>query len=212
MSNASSTFYSQLGKPQPVQISLLPEHWVVCTYSSTLRSGNNEGDTLDMIMPERTLVTPHLSGGRLELTPYHGRDTPQQTLEEAGFTYKGTRPLFDAAVITPEKLELVTFSPTGEWSILEYPIKGGLLEYEGKFYGDFSVDLVQPVATPRPAVLEPAIGFTPVTGESPFGLYKWDGNPPRPPKKGEHYLSGAIPQAWKASNDLTVEFFIAVKV
>ncbi len=31
----------------------------------------------------------------------------------------------------------------------------------------------------------------------------------RRPCKGEFYLSGAEPEAWKASNDLTSEFYIA---
>lgn len=47
----------------------------------------------------------------------------------------------------------------------------------------------------------PSIGFSPVHGgdmyESP-GMYMWDGKPARRPKKGEHYLSGAKVQAWKA--------------
>ena len=34
----------------------------------------------------------------------------------------------------------------------------------------------------------------------------------RCPKKGEWYLSGAIPMAYKAPNDLTQEFFIATIV
>jgi len=31
----------------------------------------------------------------------------------------------------------------------------------------------------------------------------------RPPKKGEWYLSGAIPAAYKAPNDLSTEYLIA---
>jgi len=30
----------------------------------------------------------------------------------------------------------------------------------------------------------------------------------RAPKKGEWYLSGAIPEAWKAKNDLSSKYFI----
>ena len=32
------------------------------------------------------------------------------------------------------------------------------------------------------------------------------------PKKGEWYLSGAIPEAYEAPNDLTTEYFIGVPV
>lgn len=64
-------------------------------------------------------------------------------------------------------------------------------------------------------IRRPKIGFSPVMGgdiyESP-GKYMWDGKPARCPKKGEHYLSGAKPQAWKAPNDLSTEFYIAIKV
>lgn len=31
----------------------------------------------------------------------------------------------------------------------------------------------------------------------------------RPPKQGEYYISGAIPEAYRAPNDLTSSFYIA---
>lgn len=34
----------------------------------------------------------------------------------------------------------------------------------------------------------------------------------RPPRKGEWYLSGAIVQAWKAPNDLSTPYWIAVSI
>jgi hypothetical protein len=34
----------------------------------------------------------------------------------------------------------------------------------------------------------------------------------RPPKKGEFYLSGAIIEAYRAPNDLTTEYWIAIPV
>lgn len=34
----------------------------------------------------------------------------------------------------------------------------------------------------------------------------------RPPKKGEWYISGAIPEAYKAFNDLDTPFWIAKRV
>lgn len=143
---ASCKFYNQLGGPSPVKISLLPKHWVVCTYSSTLRYGSEEySNLLDMPFPERTMVDVEMAGHRLELNPYHGRDTADEDMEDMGFSFVGERPVFDAAVITPEKLQLVTYSPTGDWTILEYLIKGGCLEYEGKFYGDFAIDVVTKV-------------------------------------------------------------------
>ena len=30
----------------------------------------------------------------------------------------------------------------------------------------------------------------------------------RTPKRGEYYLSGATPEAWRAPNDLSTEFYI----
>jgi len=67
----------------------------------------------------------------------------------------------------------------------------------------------------------PICGFKDLTG--PMGLnkdgkafypkYRWDGQPKRVPKKGEYFISGAIPQAYKAtSDDMTDQFFIAVRV
>lgn len=41
--------------------------------------------------------------------------------------------------------------------------------------------------------------------------FKWS-NEFRAPKKGEFYLSGIIPEVYKAPNDLTQKFFIFVKV
>lgn len=57
----------------------------------------------------------------------------------------------------------------------------------------------------------PAINFKLVPAEG-GGHAKWDGKPMRPPKKGEYYLSGAKVTAYKAPNDLTTPYYIAVKV
>lgn len=37
---------------------------------------------------------------------------------------------------------------------------------------------------------------------------EWTGEK-RPPKKGEWYISGAIPQAYRAPNDLSFDYYIA---
>lgn len=212
---ASCNFYNQLGSPSPVKINLLPAHWVACTYASTLRFGSEDhSDLLDMTFPERTLVGVELHGHKLELFPYHGRDTLEEEMEESGYTFEGDKPVFDAAFITPELLTLITYHVNGTWASTEHPIKQGCLEFGGKFYGDFSIDVVV-MAQPQKPITRPKIGFVPVPGgdiyESP-GRYTWDGKPMRCPKKGEHYLSGALPQAWKAPNDLSTEFYIAIKV
>lgn len=55
-------------------------------------------------------------------------------------------------------------------------------------------------------------------GDGPYGTYikaqdfKWDGEPPRPPKAGEYFLSGAIIQAYKAHTDMNTPYYIAVPV
>jgi hypothetical protein len=74
-------------------------------------------------------------------------------------------------------------------------------------------------------VTRPAIGFKPVNivpannskkyrreGKQTCGQAKWDGQPPRCPKKGELYLSGAHVTAYEAPNDLSTCFFIATPV
>lgn len=69
----------------------------------------------------------------------------------------------------------------------------------------------------------PAIGYRAVFSEDSHtastGLpiprllkkFRWDGEPMRTPKKGEYFLSGAIPVAYYAPNDLTTEYWIAVR-
>lgn len=71
----------------------------------------------------------------------------------------------------------------------------------------------------------PAIGFKPVNiitnvqgskyrrpGKATCGQAKWDGQPARPPKKGELYLSGAVVTAYEAPSDLSTSFYIATPV
>lgn len=70
--------------------------------------------------------------------------------------------------------------------------------------------------------MRPAIGFKAVIGEAddrswtnaskvPLSRkFRWDGQPARPPKKGERYLSGAIVVAYIAKADMTTPYFIAV--
>jgi len=40
----------------------------------------------------------------------------------------------------------------------------------------------------------------------------WDGKPKRAPRKGEWFISGAIPVAYKAKQDMNTEYYIAVIV
>lgn len=49
----------------------------------------------------------------------------------------------------------------------------------------------------------------PVDGCGPkFGAYAIKTGEFRPPKKGEYYLSGAFPVAYKAPNDLSIAYYI----
>lgn len=57
--------------------------------------------------------------------------------------------------------------------------------------------------------------YAPMTslGMGVHGVHaKWDGKPRRCPKKGEWYLSGAKIEAYRAPNDLTTPFHIALLV
>lgn len=67
--------------------------------------------------------------------------------------------------------------------------------------------------------MRPAIGFKRITAEGfkrnangrPItNIAKWDGKPKRAPKKGEYFISGAVPVAYKAKADMTTEYYIAV--
>lgn len=55
----------------------------------------------------------------------------------------------------------------------------------------------------------PAIGRTPIHAEHHSIMYRWNGEPARNPRKGEFYISGAIPTAYKAHSDIEAPFFIA---
>lgn len=59
----------------------------------------------------------------------------------------------------------------------------------------------------------PKIGFSVIIGNhnGKMQSFKWDGTPMRKPLKGEMFLSGAIPAAYEAYNDLSTEYFIMVK-
>lgn len=62
----------------------------------------------------------------------------------------------------------------------------------------------------------PAIGFKPVliplTDRYHAKRACWNGEPPRPPRKGELYLSGAVPRAYRAPADLTSSYYIAKEI
>ena len=56
----------------------------------------------------------------------------------------------------------------------------------------------------------PACGLRPVFNRG--RKFVWDGNPPRAIKKGEFYLSGAIPGAYEAFSDSEALHFILKEV
>ncbi|MCY1283632.1 hypothetical protein D9M68_818040 [compost metagenome] len=62
----------------------------------------------------------------------------------------------------------------------------------------------------------PAIGFKPVHVAHTYGNNSlqaaWDGEPARPPRKGELYLSGALVTAYRAPADMDTPYFIAKEV
>jgi hypothetical protein len=57
---------------------------------------------------------------------------------------------------------------------------------------------------------KPAIGSAKINAEG-GGKAQWDGQPMRPPKKGELYISGAFPVAYLAHDDMTVPYWIATR-
>lgn len=89
----------------------------------------------------------------------------------------------------------------------------------GNLYGQTLKDCKKNIDR-RMDMTRPAIGFERVNvadpiykdGRAIYQTARWDGQPPRCPKKGELYLSGAIPAAYRAKNDLSSMYFIAVVV
>lgn len=66
--------------------------------------------------------------------------------------------------------------------------------------------------------MRPAIGKRPVLialdGRKPGAPVRaaWDGAPKRAPRAGELYISGAMPVAYRAANNLSSSYFIAKEV
>lgn len=70
-------------------------------------------------------------------------------------------------------------------------------------------------------MMRPKIGFKRITaegfkrganGQPVTRMARWNGEPMRAPKKGELFISGAVPVAYKAKADMTTEYFIAQEV
>lgn len=60
----------------------------------------------------------------------------------------------------------------------------------------------------------PKLGFAHIRTENPRIKCVWDGKPKKVPKRGEYYISGCpgFEYAYRANNDLTIEYFIAVPI
>lgn len=66
--------------------------------------------------------------------------------------------------------------------------------------------------TKRPAQKPRVIRFVDLPGMDHGKMWSWELLDYRAPKKGEHYLSGAIVEAYTAKNDMQCEYFIVRKL
>ena len=62
--------------------------------------------------------------------------------------------------------------------------------------------------------MKPAIGYKKLQIEghtvNRTHIARWNGEAKRCPKKGEYFISGAVPIAYRAVQDMTTEYYIAV--
>jgi len=113
------------------------------------------------------------------------------------------------------------FSRVGFHNFTRFDALGGVvvgchtISYEALEELAHSLGLSHDVLTlPQEKTTRPAIGFKRVPMEGarlPVKYAKWDGQPARPPRKGELYLSGAVVTAYRAKDDMTTPYFIATE-
>ena len=134
-----------------MHIDLNPRQWVVVTYGTHLRTGE-EGceELLNCRRPAKLLVgTPDAKGPKLTLHMYHGRDNKDVDMDEFGYSardqegYQGD-PSGDAFVVTDEGVTVVNYNFDGTYTETLIPYESDLLVYEGRYYGDFSIDAPDP--------------------------------------------------------------------
>lgn len=133
-------------KCQPlIDIELKGTQWAVMTYGSGLRLGNDDGEFISGIrsnMNEDCLLTNGF-GGKVTVTLYHGRTTPDEELDDWGFNADQDIKA-DGVHLRPEGLYLLDFSGKKAKARL-IPFHGDLLVWGGNYYGDVSIQLPERV-------------------------------------------------------------------
>lgn len=132
-------------------LDLKKDHWVSVTYACHLRLSDREGDPFleTKGLPEIVCVSPSVQpeDARLFLHLYHGRDTVDEVLDDWGDDarceegYPGD-PTADAFVITKEGVTIVNYNTDGTREEVLLPYVNDLIEYRGRYYGDFSIEWV----------------------------------------------------------------------
>jgi len=142
--------YNRLGSKTEVR--LLPECALVLTYGSDLRVDHREHDTLYWGTQRGNTLARSVLGGDVYLHLYHGRDTVAEDMEDWGYDGPMLR-AWMVVINTDEKLPECTPDNTlakancvqlvkADGTVEEIPFVEGMLCFEGKYYGDFSVDCI----------------------------------------------------------------------
>lgn len=130
-----------------LEVELLEDEWLAVTYMGHFRLGDNgAGERLELknvdLLPIMVRAKkPSCGGGtdKVVLRLTHGRDAADEDMEDFGFDYPGEDPVADFVVIkdTGSGPEIHLHRESGVEILKTH---GDLVVYEGKFYGDFSVD------------------------------------------------------------------------
>lgn len=131
-------------------IELKSNQWLSVTYGCHLRLGLREEDSFleTKGLPESICVSiDEPQGARLFLHLYHGRDTLGESMNDWGDDARGEKdypgdPTADAFVITKAGINVVNYNTDGTYTETLLPYVNDLIEYRGKYYGDFSIEWV----------------------------------------------------------------------
>lgn len=142
--------YNRLGSK--TEIRLLPECALVLTYGLDLRIDHRDHDSLYWGTQRGNTLARSVLGGDVYLHMYHGRDTAEENMEDWGYDGPKVR-AWMVVINTDEKLPESTPDNTlakancvqlfkADGTVEVIPFVEDMLCFEGKFYGDFSVDCI----------------------------------------------------------------------
>lgn len=123
-------------------VTLAPKEWVAITYGCNLRMGDPEGrEFFHVRSGVDSCVISAAGDGLLKLHLAHGRTDPEQDMDEFGTAYSGDPLIAEIVHFTPEGIHLITTDPKCNTPVIKtLKYHQDMIEYEGVYYGDPSVE------------------------------------------------------------------------